>query len=148
MFLLSFEEMFRFSSFSEKHGGESEKNERKRAKGTRHEKRQTVEHRSRASPPQRSKAAERAAASARPDGPSEKSCRNKCRRVERMLRAKRTNSPADCSWSAKCWLTFELLRAEVKHCIRKTRVIQCLQLFQKISLNNTSNCASIRHSKD
>ena len=43
--------------------------------------------------PYLSKAAERAATSARPEGPSEESCRNKCMRVERILRAKRASSP-------------------------------------------------------
>ena len=47
----------------------------------------------RALPPQTSTAAERAATSVRPEGPSEESCRNKCRRKERMLRAKRASSP-------------------------------------------------------
>ena len=47
----------------------------------------------RALPPQTSTAAERAATSVRPEGPSEESCRNKCRREERMLRAKRASSP-------------------------------------------------------
>ena len=46
-------------------------------------------------PHQASRAAERAATSARPAGPSEESCRNKCRRDKRMLRAKRASSPAE-----------------------------------------------------
>ena len=47
----------------------------------------------RTQPPSASRAAERAATSARPEGPSEESCRNRCRREERMLRAKRASSP-------------------------------------------------------
>ena len=82
-----------FLIFSAQHKGAFEKSERKRLKGIRLEKRQKAEHRKRAPPPQRSKAAERAATSARPDGPSEESCRNKCRQEERMLRAKRASSP-------------------------------------------------------
>ena len=53
----------------------------------------TAEHSGRTPQPYLSKAAERAATSARPEGPSEESCRNKCRREERMLRAKRASSP-------------------------------------------------------
>ena len=47
----------------------------------------------RAPPHQASRVAERAATRARPEGPSEESCRSKCRREERMLRAKRASSP-------------------------------------------------------
>ena len=73
--------------------GEPEDKEQHKRKYAEDEKIQKAEQNGRTPLHQASNAAERAATSARPEGPSDESCRNKCRREERMLRAKRASSP-------------------------------------------------------
>ena len=89
MFSFFFELFLRFSRFLY-----FKQFERKASrKGWRRQLKYKAEHNERAEPLQVSKAAARVATSVRPDRPSEESCRNKCRRKERMLRAKRASSP-------------------------------------------------------
>ena len=64
----------------------------------------------RTQPPSASRAAERAATSARPAGPSEESCRNRCRREERMFRAKRASSPEELGLPVGVGAFFSIFR--------------------------------------
>ena len=73
--------------------GRSEESRRTRNNKRKRTERQKAGQDGRTPQHQASNAAERAATSARPEGPSDESCRNKCRREERMLRAKRASSP-------------------------------------------------------